>query len=86
LFYYGKLKDFDNCENESWKEDFIRIIQDKCTEKDCYICRNKVPEEGVVVRKESGFSFKAYKLKSFRFLEHETKLLDSGVSDLESLN
>ena len=29
------------------------------------------------------FNFEAYKLKSFSFLEHETKLLDEGVENIE---
>ena len=50
------------------------------------MCNNKVPEEGIVVRKESLFSCDSYKLKSFRFLEFETKQLDKGESDIESEN
>jgi hypothetical protein len=32
------------------------------------------------------FRFEAYKLKSFSFLEKESKDLDEGVEDLESSN
>ena len=47
------------------------------------MCTNKVPEEGIVVRKESLFSCDAYKLKSFRFFEKESSDLDAGVVDIE---
>jgi hypothetical protein len=50
------------------------------------MCNNKVPEEGIVVRKESLFSCESYKLKSFSFLEKESKELDKGVIDIESDN
>jgi hypothetical protein len=46
------------------------------------MCSNKLPEEGVVLRKESEL-FEAYKLKSDSFLERETKGLDSGEVNIE---
>lgn len=87
LFYYGKASGLGHFDiKHHWQEDFINTLQDKYTEKDCYLCKNKVPEEGIVLRKESGFQFETYKLKSFKFLEYETKLLDEGVVDIESSN
>jgi len=88
LFYYGVAKDLCPQIDESnhWHENYVKYLQDKFTEKDCYICKNKVPEEGIVLRKEGQFEFETYKLKSFRFLEFETKLLDEGVEDIESVN
>ena len=50
------------------------------------MCDNPVPEEGIVVRKESLFNCESYKLKSFRFLEGESKQLDTGEVDIESEN
>jgi hypothetical protein len=50
------------------------------------LLNNKVPREGIVVRKEHQFEFEPYKLKSFRFLEFETKQLDAGEADMESEN
>lgn len=84
LFYYGKVykylslldKEGVNYNDENWREKFIKYLEKKYNEKDCFMCNNKVPEEGVVVRKESLFNCESYKLKSFRFLEHETKQLD----------
>jgi hypothetical protein len=40
-------------------------------------------EKGIVVRKE-GSNIECFKLKSFRFLEYETKQLDSGEIDIET--
>lgn len=45
-------------------------------ERDCKHCINKVPAEGIVVRRDGLDHFAAYKLKSKRFLERETKQLD----------
>jgi len=55
-------------------------------EKNCFMCKNSVPEEGIVIRKEGLFGYDAFKLKSFRFLEFESAELDKGQSDMESEN
>ena len=87
--YYGYAKDFypylltDN--NEIWRNDFLLEIKRKYNEKDCYICKNKVPEEGVVVRIE-GNDFEAYKAKSERFYARETAQLDKGELNIEDEN
>ena len=41
------------------------------------MCKNKVPAEGIVVKLEELFSCRPTKLKSFNFLEYETKQLDN---------
>lgn len=96
-FFYGKACDwldgqhqpsgfFYFEDNNEWRKEFIKKLEEIYNEKDCFMCNNKVPEEGIVVRKENLFEFEAYKLKSFRFLEWETGQLDKGVSDIESEN
>jgi hypothetical protein len=71
---------------EQWRELFITYLEGAFNDKDCFMCDNRVPEEGVVIRKHNLFYFEAYKLKSFRFLEWESKSLDKGVEDIESIN
>ena len=67
-------------------EDFLTLVKKKYNEKDCYICKNpKTPEEGAVIRIEKN-ELQAYKCKSTRFLEKETKELDKGKIDIESEN
>jgi len=67
-------------------EDFLALVKKKYNEKDCYICKNpKTPEEGAVIRIEKN-ELQAYKCKSTRFLEKETKELDKGEADIESEN
>ena len=97
--FYGRAKDLYN-ENytyegidmklsnfniEKWREGFLQTLKDKFNEKDCYICKNAVPEEGCVIRMEKN-EFEAYKCKSNRFYERETKQLDKGESNIEDEN
>lgn len=91
LLYKGTLRELLDIEDADLPSDerdlnqlIIKTLEEEYTEKDCYICKNKVPEEGVVLKKESMFEFESYKLKSFSFLQKETELLDKGVIDLES--
>lgn len=99
LFFYGTIEKFIGQQKYDpkyhslikqgdpiWREYFIHVLEAEYNEKDCFMCANKVPEEGIVVRKESLFHCEAYKLKSFRFLEQETKQLDKGESSLEEEN
>lgn len=87
LLYYGRAGDFDQTldENHHWNDNFVKRLEERFTEKKCEICFNDVIEEGVVIRKENHpFSFEAYKLKSFGFMEYETKLMDKDIIDIES--
>lgn len=87
LFYYGKAKDmFDLCICDHWKENFLLELEKIYTEKKCFLCINDVWEEGIVIRKDKLFECDSYKLKSFNFLENESKQLDRGESNLEDVN
>jgi hypothetical protein len=85
-FHYGKaywlLPEVD-AHAPDWTEKLIAKLRDEYTEKDCHMCINKVPEEGIVLRVDDLFDFVAFKLKSFRFLEWETKELDKGEVGIE---
>lgn len=88
LYYQGLARDLfpDIDVSTHWHEEFIKRLESTYTDADCFMCKNTVPEEGIVLRKDSIFSYESYKLKSFRFLEMETKLLDENVADIESQN
>lgn len=73
-FVFGRTYDADQ---------WLAHLQEKYLEKDCIHCINKVPAEGIVVRRDGQPTFSAYKLKSKRFLEKETKQLDSGEVNIE---
>lgn len=87
-FYTGKAKDlFPELDTEKhWNEEFVKKLEEKYNDKKCSMCKNDVYEEGIVLRKENPFVFEVYKLKSPNFLLWETKQLDEGVVDLESIN
>jgi hypothetical protein len=94
--FYGYAKDcFTNIYHlieepnqfeQKWNEEFLIEIKKKYNEKDCYMCINKVPEEGCVVRLDNKFNYEAFKQKSTRFFEGETKMLDNGIIDIEENN
>lgn len=83
--YWGKAKDlFDIPVTEHWHENFIQAISDKYLEKECELCVNKVPDEGIVLRREV-IDIEPYKYKSFAFKMRETQQADKGEIDLETI-
>ena len=48
-------------------------------------CKNKVPHEGLVIKKEDMHS-RAWKLKCFAFIQGESKELDNGETNIEDMN
>jgi hypothetical protein len=83
LFYgYAKYL-FDIPTDQHWNQNFLQRITEEYLEKDCDMCVNKVPDEGIVLRKET-LDIDLYKHKSFRFKEYESKQLDTGEVDLET--
>jgi hypothetical protein len=91
--YYGFAKGlldrsstlYENLSQSRFQEYFLAQVKEMFNEHDCFMCRNKVPEEGVVLRFEKN-DFEAFKAKSNRFYERETKLLDKGESNIEDDN
>lgn len=83
--YYGKARDLypELATDNHWNQNFLEQLIKDYLEGDCSICNNKVPDEGIVLRRDI-FDIDVYKLKSFRFLEFETKQLDKGAVDMET--
>ncbi len=82
--YHGKAKHLFPIDIEHhFQDNFFNKLKEHYLEKDCTICLNKVPAEGITVRIDNG-EWDIYKLKSFRFLEKESKELDAGVEDIET--
>lgn len=87
--YYGKAISFYpqgiHNNEDGWREGLLEHLQKTFVyDQDSQFCVNKVPEEGIVVRKE-GLYLEAFKLKSFRFLQYESDQLDQEVIDIETL-
>ena len=88
-YFYGKASDLypDLNPNEHWNENFMqRLANDKAfhMEEDSPTCDNKVPHEGIVIKIENMKS-EAFKLKCFKFLDKEGKLLDKGEVNIEDV-
>lgn len=89
LIYYGKAINHFDYESagsedlEEWRNQFLSHLEILYNEKDCYMCSNKVPEEGIILRKESFETYEAYKLKSRRFLLHESEEQEKEISNIE---
>lgn len=84
FIYYGKageLFDLYYMSIEDWREKFLHNLEQRYNEKDCYMCVNKIPEEGIVLRVEKLESYEAYKLKSKRFI-----LMESDLQEKEEVN
>lgn len=70
-----------------FRDEYLKLLENAYNEKNCYMCKNKVPEEGIVLRVvDIPTRFQAYKLKSFKFLAHETKAFDKGEINIEDNN
>lgn len=82
--YYGYAKDLliETYDERDFGDKFLDRVKELYNEKDCFVCKNKVPEEGCIIRVE-GVDFQAYKAKSNAFYAYETKQLDKGKSNIE---
>ena len=96
FIYYGNIdnlfesKEFQDWDvlvrdkiRDSWKETLLDYLEFKYNEKDCYMCVNKVPEEGIILRIEKLKHYEAYKLKSKRFILGESEAQEKGQENLE---
>ena len=82
VLYKGMLEFYMPSRNYKDKTYFTKLIEKlrkDFTEKNETMCLNPVPEEGICIRKDSG---RAYKLKSFRFLELEGMQADVNIEDV----
>lgn len=88
MLYYGYAKDLYPYLkiSEHWNEEFLLQLEKDYNNKNCYMCKNIVPEEGIVLRKMDVFDYECYKLKSAVFLEHESKELDKETTNIEDVN
>ena len=85
-YYYGYAKDLYNIPvDDNWTDTFWdTMANDKNFYMECNSpsCVNKVPHEGLVIKKEDMRS-RAWKLKCFAFLNGEQKELDAGIENIE---
>src|ERR1039458_6425232 len=89
--WYGQAEDFVdwNCREigniNDWQSDLLTKLEAiYVRDQMCEYNNLQVPAEGIVVRIDHLDQSEAFKLKNFRFLEAESKLLDKGESDIET--
>lgn len=68
--------------NESFEEMWDKRVNELVDNRKC-LFNPGLPAEGIVVRIDDLYSFKAFKLKSFEFLKRESEELDKGTPDME---
>lgn len=88
LWYHGTLRDlYPELDTQNhWHENLLENMKvDKRfnMEKNEPLCNNKVPVEGIVIRKANDPVSEAFKLKCDKFRFHEAKLVDQGEVDME---
>lgn len=96
FIYYGTVKQYcldyelslepnQGDENYSilYPNNFLKSLEERFNEKSCYMCTNKVPEEGIIVRVERLEQYEAYKLKSKKFLLMESMEQEEEISNIE---
>lgn len=85
FIYYGRAVDFypQIEEDVHWHENLLAKLEQDWNEKDCYMCNEKVPEEGIIIRKEAMSHYEAYKLKSKRFLLWESEEQEKEITNIE---
>ena len=88
-YFYGYAKDLYNIPvDDNWTDTFWdTMANDKNFYMECNSpsCINKVPHEGLVIKKEDMKS-RAWKLKTFYFISGESANLDLGESNIEDEN
>ena len=71
---------------EKWQDNLLKFIElEYVNSGKCFFNNDGVPAEGVVVRIDHLTECESWKLKNFAFLEDETKTLDAGVVDMETV-
>lgn len=85
LFKYVNSDSDEISFDENWQEVFLNYIKSRYNEKDCFMSKTKVPEEGCVIRLE-GLNLETYKQKSNAFYALETKQLDKDEFNIEEEN
>lgn len=92
LLYHGTLMDLypKLSLTDHWHENVLEELRndkkDFFMEKNCFICKNKVPAEGIVLRIDDDEFAEAFKLKSYKFLKKEAELMDEIANGKEELS
>lgn len=85
LIFKGSLADFKVVHSPYHSLDDSEKLVEQLRERYCEkMLSNGSPDEGVCIRIERGMQVETFKLKSFKFLERESKMLDTEEVDIET--
>ena len=82
LYYKGPIKNYSS--QSSNRNFFEKLKDDLEMYADNQVKHGKMPMEGFVVRADLNGVCCMFKIKSSAFLQHKTKMLDSGEDDMET--
>jgi hypothetical protein len=91
ILYYGRIGDlYPNLDTEThWHSNLLALMKaDKenfLMEMDEPLCKNKVPREGIVIRKVGDPIARAWKLKTAKHYGKEAEAHDKGEVDIEEM-
>lgn len=88
MFHHGTFSElYPDIDREMhWSEEVLeRLKKEKRFDMEMNepLCKNKVPAEGIVIRKDNDDTAEAWKLKCTRFLCDESDRVDKGEVDIE---
>lgn len=87
-YYYGKAGDLfpELLQEPNFGEKFVLKLRNSFNmEKDCELCNNTQPAEGIVLRNDSKIELPALKLRTFRFLKKESDEKTLGEITIEEV-
>ena len=93
ILYHGKMKNMypkiSTDDLHTWRNAVLLEMQNDTElfgmELEEPLCKNNVPREGLVIRKDDDEYPEAFKLKSSRFKQWEKAKVDAGIVDSEML-
>lgn len=97
FIYYGYASDYFKKLNKKHKivdrynfknlgnfhRNFLEMLEKEHNEKQCYMCSNNVPEEGIILRVDNLNEYQAFKLKSKSFLLMESSQSEKNIFNIE---
>lgn len=92
LLYHGTLRDLypELDTTQHWHQNLImklKVDERFCMEREEPLCKNKVPREGICIRKDNDPEPECFKLKTEKFYALESKSVDKGkIADIEMMD
>ena len=88
VYYQGLARDLFPLliVNDNWGANFLTAMKDKYLDKPCEFCGTGIVNEGIVLKINNRESKPAFKFKSPKFVEDESKARDTGEENIDEEN